>query len=619
MSNGIPNEIVAQIQSEVNVVDIVNQYVQLKKRGKNYFGFCPFHDERTPSFSVSEDKQLFYCFSCGRGGSVFSFISEVEGLSFTESVAKVVEMADLPFEISSQSSGERQEITKHHNLYLAHQEAEGLYKHVLLHTRGGETALNYLLDRGYSQETIETFALGFSPQNRTTLVSVLKPLNLTEEELNSTGLFVQNEETFEFIDRFYQRIMIPLRDANGKVVGFSGRILPAIEDSLVDQHQAKYLNSPESPLFNKRNFLFNFDLARPEIRRQSKVILFEGYMDVIAAYQAGVTNGVASMGTSLTQEQIRILNRASDQIVIAYDGDRAGQEATKRAIEIIQEYSTMSIAILPLEDGMDPDEFIKKFGATAFKERIEHQVETVFQFKKRFLRGQYRLEIEKERVEYVEQLIQEIAQIKSIVEQDIVIGELTKEFAVSNETIRMQIGQYLAKHKSKPKQVDLVNRIEPKESFINKGQSLLEPSQKHLLYRLIHSPQAWTYLFAAQEDFYFPEEDYQQIYFLLQHFRNQQGVDFQYHDFLNQLTDQTSIQIVTSLEWLDISEECSKREIEDLVFFLSVKVQLKEKDRLLTQNIKLAQERGDFPLMQQLMIEKIGVQRQLKQRIGSNS
>ena len=385
MSQVIPEETLNQIQSQVNIVDIVSQYVSLKKRGKNYFGHCPFHDERTPSFSVTEEKQIYHCFSCGRGGTVFSFISEIEGLSFVESVAKVAELAQIPFENKYSSSRPSVQDT-HQPLITAHEKAAEFYQHVLLQTRGGEKALEYLQQRGYTLETIQTFKMGLALKDRTYVTNLIKQIPLTPQQMEESGLFIARND--DFIDRFYHRIMIPLRNEQGKVIAFSGRILPNDEE-MVDEQEAKYLNSSETPIFNKRQFLFNYDLAKSAIRKSGQVVLYEGYMDVIASWQAGAKNGVASMGTSLTKEQIQILSRVANEIIIAYDSDRAGLDATNRAIELLQENSALTISILALDAGKDPDEFIQQRGAEAYLEQLAHHTESVFQFKKRYFSKQY--------------------------------------------------------------------------------------------------------------------------------------------------------------------------------------------------------------------------------------
>lgn len=608
MSQHIPEETLNQIQAQVNIVDIISQYVQLKKRGKNYFGHCPFHDERTPSFSVAEEKQIYHCFSCGRGGSVFSFIAEIEGLTFVESVAKVVELAQLPININVPTV-KKTVSNEHARLMQAHQLAQDFYQHVLLRTRGGDAALTYLEQRGYTSETIETFGMGFSLKDRTYVTNLMQQIPLTEAEMEETGLFVRRQA--DFVDRFYQRIMIPLRNAQGQVVAFSGRVLPGIESDLDDLQEAKYLNSPETPLFNKRNFLFNFDLARAQIRKQNQVVLYEGYMDVIAAWQAGAKNGVASMGTSLTQEQVATLSRVTNEVVIAYDGDRAGLDATNRAIELLQQAPQLKIAILPLEDGMDPDEFIQARGAQAYLNQLEHHTESIFQFKKRYLMRRYRIEIERERVQFLEQMVLELAKLTKPIEREVAIQSLAQEFNITPELLASQVESLMRQQRNQGATHHAPPSVVP---FQKPQDSLQIASQKQLLYRLIHSPEAWSYMAHQDENFVFPNEDYQQLFLLVQNYREMMNDEFSLQDFLNYLdeSDTRNRNLMTTIEWLEFPEECSEQEIHDLMYLLSKKGSLQQQYQQLLQEMKEAQLAGNNSRAGQLMMQLVSIQKQLK-------
>ncbi len=607
MSQVIPEETLNQIQSQVNIVDIVSQYVSLKKRGKNYFGHCPFHDERTPSFSVTEEKQIYHCFSCGRGGTVFSFISEIEGLSFVESVAKVAELAQIPFENKYSSSRPAVQDT-YQPLIIAHEKAAEFYQHVLLQTRGGEKALEYLQNRGYTLETIQTFNMGLALKDRTYVTNLMQQIPLTPQQMEESGLFISRND--DFIDRFYHRIMIPLRNEQGKVIAFSGRILPQ-DDQMVDEQEAKYLNSSETPIFNKRKFLFNYDLAKSAIRKTGQVVLYEGYMDVIASWQAGAKNGVASMGTSLTKEQIQILSKVANEIIIAYDSDRAGLDATNRAIELLQENSSLTISILSLDAGKDPDEFIQQRGAEAYLEQLAHHTESVFQFKKRYFSKQYRLEIEREKIQFLEQMTMELAKISKSIEREFAIKSLSDEFGISVDLLSSQ--------------VNFIQRKFKKQSSNQTGQwisnpmkisqdSAMEVSQKQLLYRLLHSPEAWNYMGRESMEFEFPSEDYQQFYILLKSYREQHLDEVLVQEFMNFLDESDTVNrnLLSMIEWLEMPEECTEKEIHDLMYFLSKKEDLKQQYQTCLQEMKEAQLSNDVTRANQLMIELINIQKQLK-------
>lgn len=607
MSQVIPEETLNQIQSQVNIVDIVSQYVSLKKRGKNYFGHCPFHDERTPSFSVTEEKQLYHCFSCGRGGSVFSFISEIEGLSFVESVAKVAELAQIPFENKYSVSKPSVQDT-HQPLITAHEKAAEFYQHVLLQTRGGEKALEYLQHRGYTLETIQTFKMGLALKDRTYVTNLMKQIPLTPQQMEESGLFIARND--DFIDRFYHRIMIPLRNEQGKVIAFSGRILPNDEE-MVDEQEAKYLNSSETPIFNKRQFLFNYDLAKSAIRKTGQVVLYEGYMDVIASWQAGAKNGVASMGTSLTKEQIQILSRVANEIIIAYDSDRAGLDATNRAIELLQENSALTISILSLDAGKDPDEFIQQRGAEAYLEQLSHHTESVFQFKKRYFSKQYHLEIEREKVQFLEQMTLELAKISKPIEREFAIKSLSDEFGISVDLLSSQV--HFAKRNFKQQSSQSTREWTSNPVKISQ-ESPMEFSQKQLLYRLLHSPEAWSYLLREDEEFEFPFVDYQQFYILLKSYREQHLEELLVQEFMNFLDESDTVNrnLLSMIEWLEMPQECTEKEIHDLMYFLSKKEDLKQQYQRCLQELKEAQLLNDKMKANQLMMELINIQKQLK-------
>ena len=611
MSQRISKETVQSIQSQVNILDIVGQFVQLRKQGKSLFGRCPFHDERTPSFTVTEEKQLFHCFSCGRGGNVFNFMQELENLSFPESVVRVAELSNIDIDVELPTT---QMIIprKEKKLYEAHEKAAEFYSHVLLNTKGGKEALDYLENRGYTVETLKEFGFGFSLKDRTQLELVLQELQLTDEEKEASGLF--SEKQNGFFDRFNQRIMIPLRNEHGQIIAFSGRVLPGYSDDFASQ--AKYLNSPETILFSKRNFLFNFDLAKKNIRKQNKVILFEGYMDVISAWQAGVQIGVASMGTSLTPEQIQSLQKVTDTILIAYDGDKAGLEATNRAIEMIQDTNAFKIGIIPFDNGLDPDEFIKERGTQAFKDLVEYSQETVYQFKKRFLSKKYSLQIESQKLQYIEEMIVELSKINNEVELNLAMKSLADEFDLDFSTVLNQVKQLrlrLGKQKrqSNAESVSYNRQVEIKPATKN------EHIQKHLMYRLLHNEQAWTYLNRIDSEFVFPDSHYEQLYLLLQSFKNEENeVDVQQFFLFLDDKDVLNRNLVSEIELSNFPPECTEQEIQDLVYVLSKKNSLKEQLASKKEELNRAALMKDDILRQKLMREIMEIQRQLRNKMN---
>jgi DNA primase len=511
----IPQETIEMVRQQTNIVDVVGQYVQLKKSGKNYLGLCPFHNEKSPSFSVAEDKQIFHCFGCGKGGNVFSFIQEIEGLSFPESVEKVADLANISVSLNLTNRPQvvSPKVLEESQLIQIHEKTSELYHHILMNTQVGEKALEYLKERGLTEEVIKTFQIGFAPRDRRLLHKVLEKDNYSDEVLKKTGLLFQLEDG-NWIDRFYQRIMFPITNFQGKVIGFSGRILEDVDFDATDQ--PKYLNSPETDLFNKRFILYNFHQSRTEIRKKNEVILFEGFMDVISAWMSGVKNGVASMGTSLTMEQINALEKISDEVLIAYDGDNAGIEATSRAIDLLSNQSSMGIQIISIPDKMDPDDYRRKYGEDNLHQLIKNSRETVFQFKKDYLKRNKNLTIEADKLLYIDELLGELIHVSSIVEVDLALSQLADEFHVSKNTLQNELRTKKQSFKQQSmasfSQVDYGEKeiVIPKHYEVKKiGQ--VEKAEMTLIFRLLTERSAYQFL-SAREDLTFAHDVYQELY-----------------------------------------------------------------------------------------------------------
>ena len=576
MAAKIPEETINQIRKESNIVDVVSQYVQLKKRGKNYFGYCPFHDEKTPSFSVTDEKQIFHCFSCGRGGNVFTFLMEIEGINFLESVKKAAELSSVDVHINLEGRSSDSPLqNKKEKLIDIHEKISAFYHQVLMNTVTGEKALEYLKKRGFTEALMEEYQIGFSPSDKTTSYQILKKEKFSDELLQETGIFNSYKEDSELLDRFSSRIIFPLRNEKGKVIAFSGRILPNEEESDNNFHEAKYLNSPETILFSKRDFLFNFDKARPEMRKSSEVILFEGYMDVIAAWNAGIKNGVASMGTALTNEQIRMLNKVVDSIVLAYDGDHAGLDATQKAIELLGKDSRFDISVFPLQDNMDPDEYIQEKGDQLFRKALKDQRETVFHFQSRYLRSKIDLSSENNRIRYLDEVLNKLVQVESLVERELYINELANEFSLDPATLKKQLQDnqrdYMKNQKEERKNspssvTKTLLTIPAKRKY-----SQSEISERQLLYRLFHHEEAWNYLEEISSDFHFQKEEYQTIYLLYASFHEETREVGHIDHFLDRIHDTDLANHISSIEMLQLQSEVTQQEVIDLVDIISSK------------------------------------------------
>ncbi|MEO2475466.1 DNA primase, partial [Enterococcus faecalis] len=554
MAQRIPQEVIEEVRHRTNIVDIIGQYVQLKKSGKNYMGLCPFHEERSPSFSVAEDKQIFHCFGCGKGGTVFNFLQEIEGISFPESVKRVADLEHLSVDFDwsePREVADTPENQQRRSLLQLHSKAAELYHHILVNTKIGEPALNYLLERGLTQELIETFQIGFAPQKRDFLSQVFKNEQLDETLFEPSGLFVQRDNG-TFLDRFYQRIMFPINDPQGNVIAFSGRLLKTAD--FPGDEMPKYLNSPETTLFNKRETLFNFDKARKEIRKENTVLLFEGFMDVIAAWQSGVKSGVASMGTSLTNEQIRRLERVAKEVVICYDGDNAGVQATNRAIQLLQENSHFDLSIVSIPEKLDPDEYVRKYGAEAFQNLANHGRETVFSFKMNYHRLTRNMNNEKEQLDYVNELLRELTNVQSPLERDRYLNQIAQEFQLSVHSLEEQFNQLKQEQRSvqrQERQQFYQDEMMPppmeepvfEENHVQNKLPLtqVQKAERSLLFRLMNE-QGVRQTIQQLPDFSFAHDEYQELYFLLESYATLHQ-SFDIADFINFLQDNQTKQL----------------------------------------------------------------------------
>ena len=622
MAQRIPQEVIEEVRHRTNIVDIIGQYVQLKKSGKNYMGLCPFHEERSPSFSVAEDKQIFHCFGCGKGGTVFNFLQEIEGISFPESVKRVADLEHLSVDFDwsePREVADTPENQQRRSLLQLHSKAAELYHHILVNTKIGEPALNYLLERGLTQELIETFQIGFAPQKRDFLSQVFKNEQLDETLFEPSGLFVQRDNG-TFLDRFYQRIMFPINDPQGNVIAFSGRLLKTAD--FPGDEMPKYLNSPETTLFNKRETLFNFDKARKEIRKENTVLLFEGFMDVIAAWQSGVKSGVASMGTSLTNEQIRRLERVAKEVVICYDGDNAGVQATNRAIQLLQENSHFDLSIVSIPEKLDPDEYVRKYGAEAFQNLANHGRETVFSFKMNYHRLTRNMNNEKEQLDYVNELLRELTNVQSPLERDRYLNQIAQEFQLSVHSLEEQFNQLKQEQRSvqrQERQQFYQDEMMPppmeepvfEENHVQNKLPLtqVQKAERSLLFRLMNE-QGVRQTVQQLPDFSFAHDEYQELYFLQESYATLHQ-SFDIADFINFLQDNQTKQLAIEIAYQNLSEESSEREVADLlhVIALSSIAEAIEQKKIQQQEAKRV---GNQQLEAELTMEIIQLARQLK-------
>ena len=442
-----------EVRARNDIVDVVSRYTSLARRGSGYVGLCPFHNEKTPSFSVSQDRQFFHCFGCGVGGDVISFLMKIENLDFPDAVTQLAERAGLPLPAVDEHT---QQSRKRRERALALHTEAARYFHAQLHSAAGREALSYLTGRGLSAATITRFGLGFAPPGWDGLISAMAQLSFTKQELLDAGLAVSGKNGGIY-DRFRNRVMFPIIDVRGAVIGFGGRVM--------DDSTPKYLNSPETALFNKRRNLFALNLAKKS--SAEAMILAEGYMDVIALHQAGFDSAVASLGTSLTEEQVKLISRYKKQVVIAYDSDTAGVRAATRAIELLRP-AGVSVRVLRMKDAKDPDEYIKKFGREQIV-RLLQQSEADCEYKLSSVRAKHELSTDEGRVAYLREAVGVLAGIMSPVEREIYIARVAKDAGVSAQAVTLEVGRAHKKEmrrrerEESHKNLAPVSAIQPKE------------------------------------------------------------------------------------------------------------------------------------------------------------
>ncbi len=424
-----PDEVIEEVRARNDIVDVISGYVKLQRKGGRYFGLCPFHSEKTGSFSVSQDKQMYYCFGCGAGGNVFSFVMEYENFTFPEAVKMLADRAGMALPEQEYSAEARRQKDLKDRVRELNRMAAGYY-HRMLRTPQGERGLAYLKGRGLSDETIRHFGLGFASQYSNSLYQYLRGKGVSEELLKESGL-MQVSEKQGMYDKFWNRVMFPILDVNNKVIGFGGRVM--------GDGKPKYLNSPETVVFDKSRNLYGLNFARTSKKRY--MLVCEGYMDVISMHQAGFTNSVASLGTALTSQHAMLLKRYTDEVILTYDSDDAGVRAALRAIPMFREVG-IATRVLHMEPYKDPDEFIKALGTEAFQERID-QAENSFLFEVSVLQRSYDMKDPDGKTRFFQAAAAKIAEFELEIERENYIEAVAEKYHTSFEGLRRMVANVL--------------------------------------------------------------------------------------------------------------------------------------------------------------------------------
>ena len=597
----ISDDTIEEIRSGTDIVDFISEYVQLEKRGKNWFGLCPFHEEGSPSFSVSEDKQLFHCFGCGASGNAITFMMDMENRSFIDSIVKLGSRMGMELE-SSQTDNQATKSSSNQQLLKAYTLAANFYSHLLLNTTEGEKALEYLEKRGFTRDEIEQYEIGWSPIQSDALSALLKRQGFDMKEMETGGLCFHKEDGSGYFDRFRGRIMFPIQDDNGATIAFSGRRL---EDSSSD---AKYINSPETLVFEKSKVLFNFHRARLNVRKTGKVVLFEGFMDTIAADRGGIGNTVAVMGTALSAHHIVKLKRMAKKVVVCCDGDTAGWIAAKRFADSLMD-SGMDVLVATLPDKMDPDDYISQYGVQAFTDKVLDQPLSYISFVAAFYRRDKNLSVDHDIKQYVHEVFDELAHRCSPIEKDLLIQQLHSETHASKDSLSQEFTKSIAK---KAKHSRDTSPEESRSAPVTKARANradTDRAEQLLLSHLLMGADLFEEKRLELQDL-FVRDDVIKIFFKLAAFYEQYDLP-NHQRFVEMLEDKSMRNIVTEAVRTQRSEEHAVQEVNDCIRHLK-RSQLKVLIEQKRHESKEAEKRNDLLKAMELASEVIQLVRSLK-------
>lgn len=533
--NRIDQETIINIKNNVDIVDIISSYIPLLGKGKNLFGVCPFHDDHSPSMSVSREKQIYTCFSCGANGNVFTFLQDYEHISFLEAVKMCADKAGIDLKI-----GNIKQNNKNNELYEMYEVASKLYQNNI-NTNDGVEALNYLKERQIDEKLIKEFKIGLALKDNK-LSKILAKKNYDDKILTKSGLV--NINGFDKLDSFYERIMIPIEDLNGKIIAFSGRIYK----NYYDNKPSKYKNTKETEIFKKGEILYNYHRAKEEARKTGTVIIMEGFMDLFRAYKAGIKNVVVSMGTAVTKEQASLLKRIANEIILCFDGDSAGEKAT---YSCSNELIKMGITpkIVRLEENLDPDEYILKYGKEKFRKKIENPI-SVMEFKMHYLKNNKDLNDTVDMAEYINSVIKELNEIKDDTLREITLKKISDESNLEIDFLR-----------SKLTENEKIVKIEPKKEIEKKN--MYQKAEQYLLYYMLNNKEVIKIY--QNKIGYLPTDKYRKLAFEINYFyKNNNYISVS--DLLISLNENEElINTIKEINLLNLKDEYTEEEINDYI------------------------------------------------------
>ena len=553
----IDNNTLNEIRNNLDIVDIISSYLPLTSKGKNYFGVCPFHDDHSPSMSVSKEKQIYTCFSCGATGNVFKFIQDYENISFLEAVKKCADIAHVYIDI-----GQAKEKNKHQELYDIYELSQKFYQNNI-NTELGKKAKEYLKNRNLDEKIIKEFGIGLSLNEKDMLTKLLKSKKYEENVLIRSGLI--NENNYTLNDVYRNRIMFPLYNLNGKVIGYNGRVYNG-------ETENKYINSKETDIFKKREILYNYHRAKDEARKKHQIILMEGPMDVIRAYTIGVKNCVATLGTAFGKEQAMLVRKLSSNVILCFDGDDAGLKATKGAIVELEKLG-ITPKIVRLENNSDPDDYIVKNGKETFLSKINNPM-NIMEFKESLLKKEYNLNNTEELASYINTMIKEIDNIDDDILKSVSINKLSKETGVEVDLI-----------KSKLTKKENTKKLEIKPKKERKKLTKYVKSEQYLIYYMLQSIDVIKMY--QKKITHMPTKTYRHLAFQIDMFYKEHGF-INSADLITYLKDDTeSIKALGEITSLNLPIEINYDEIED---YLNNIREYNEKNQVNIYKTKLKQE-----------------------------
>ncbi|HEA5937065.1 TPA: DNA primase [Staphylococcus aureus] len=552
----IDQSIINEIKDKTDILDLVSEYVKLEKRGRNYIGLCPFHDEKTPSFTVSEDKQICHCFGCKKGGNVFQFTQEIKDISFVEAVKELGDRVNVAVDIEATQSNSNVQIASDDlQMIEMHELIQEFYYYALTKTVEGEQALTYLQERGFTDALIKERGIGFAPDSSHFCHDFLQKKGYDIELAYEAGLLSRNEENFSYYDRFRNRIMFPLKNAQGRIVGYSGRTYTGQEP--------KYLNSPETPIFQKRKLLYNLDKARKSIRKLDEIVLLEGFMDVIKSDTAGLKNVVATMGTQLSDEHITFIRKLTSNITLMFDGDFAGSEATlKTGQHLLQQ--GLNVFVIQLPSGMDPDEYIGKYGNDAFTAFVKNDKKSFAHYKVSILKDEIaHNDLSYER--YLKELSHDISLMKSSILQQKALNDVAPFFNVSPEQLANEI-QFNQGPANYYPEDEYGGYIEPEPIGMAQFDNLSrqEKAERAFLKHLMRDKDTFLNYYESVDKDNFTNQHFKYVFEVLHDFYAEND-QYNISDAVQYVNSNELRETLISLEQYSLNDEPYENEIDDYV------------------------------------------------------